>query len=1215
MSKSNIIRGSGGGGKSGGGSVRVAQEAPDSLRSQQFARVVDLVSEGEIGGLVNGLGSVYLDDTPIQNADGTFNFDGVSLVTRNGTQDQTHIAGFSSVESEKAVSVEIKQNTPITRTITDATADFARITLSVPRLTRQNTTNGDITGTSVTVAIDMQSNGAGFVAQTLSTDMIGLSVSGMIANTGGRAVIAASVIVKWVGGEVRRSITTGLPLLDQPVALPQSIEWQLNYREVGSTAWIPLQSGSFSGTGRYITVNAITNLAGTLTYFPPTASTTVAFNPSTEAVYEFQLVKISGDGTLTPSGNAFVKRVTDIISGKTSSRYQRAYKIPLIGEPPYDIRVRRITADSTSQSLQNQTFWDSYTEILDQKFRYPNSALMALSIDSERFSRIPARGYEIKGIIVEVPANYNPTTREYTGVWDGTFKNAWTDNPAWIFRDMIVNERYGAGQFISTDIVDKWALYEISQYCDEFVSSGLGGQEPRFTCNVYLQKPEDAFKVIQSLASVFRAIAYYADGSIIPVQDAPKDPVALFNPANVVEGQFNYSGSSAKTRATVCLVTWNDPTDRYRQSIEYVEDEEGIRNRGVITKEITAIGTTSRGQAHRFGKAVLFSEKMETETVTFSAGLDGLSIAPGDVIQTSDPVRAGERLGGRIVTATTTEVTLDSDVTLDSTSTYTLWAIMPNGSVESRTVTNSGVTTSILTVSAAYSDVPQNYSIWVLGSSSLLPETWRVIGVEEIDKFTAQVTALEYRSDKYDAIERGVILDRRPTTSLQARTQDPVTGIVIEEELYLVNQTTVGTSLLVSWTGNASYYDVEYKRENENYTRITSSATSIDVRPVTAGNYTFRITAINALGIRSQPEITKKTVFGLTVPPADVSNFAIQAIGGNAHFSFDASTDLDVIVGGHLRIRHSPLLTGAKWSSAVNIGQQLAGTNTNVVLPLISGTYLAKWVDSSGNQSVNATLISTNAPSVINLNFIETIKEQPTFSGVRDDVSLVDDFEGEPALILDSDDTVGSVDLISNITLFARIGGQGMLGYYTFANSVDLGSVVTSIVTPTIRAKSYNSTDLVSLWDLISSRESIAGNEASRSQVRLQSRTSDDNTTFTAWSDFNVGEVTARTHEFRIVFETDTQDQNVALLQTEVKVDMPDKIQSGDDLTATTAGLRVNYSNPFFVNPAVGVSAQGMATGDYYELTNKTKAGFDILFKNSSGVAIERTFDYIARAY
>lgn len=1216
MSKSNIIQGSGGGGKSGGGSTRVAQEAPDSLRSKQFARVVDLVSEGEIGGLKNGLESVFLDDTPIQNPNGTFNFDGVSFASRNGTQNQSHIPGFPSVENEQPVSVEVTNGAPIVRTITDGDIDAVRVTLSVPRLTKQNVKNGDIKGTSVKLAIDVQSDGGGFVSQRLSTGTINLSTSGLTANTGGNDVISASVRVGWTGGVVTGGINSWY---SQPSAAPQSITWRVDYREVGTSTWIALQSGSFSGTGSYRAKSSGIFSSGRQ-YVPPTDATTVSFNPDDEASYEFRLVKTGGSGTLNIDGKAAVFLASDTITGKTSSKYQRAYNIPLTGSPPWDIRVRRLTSDSTSQSLQNQTFWDSYTEIVEAKLRYPNSALMALSVDSERFSRIPVRGYEIEGIIIEVPSNYDTLNRTYSGVWDGTFKNAWTDNPAWIFRDMIVNDRYGCGQFIDDALVDKWALYEISQYCDEFVSNGLGGQEPRFTCNIFLQKPEEAFKVIQSLASVFRAVAFYSAGSVVAVQDSPKEPSALFNPANVIDGQFNYSGSAGKTRATVVLVTWNDPEDRYRQAVEYVEDQEGVANRGIIQKEVTAVGCASRAQAHRFGNAILFSESMETETVTFSVGLDVVGIGPGDIIQTTDPVRAGERLGGRVQSATTTEVTLDADVTIDGESTYTLWCVMPDGNVESREVSTGASTTNVLTVSTAFSDTPQDWSIWVLGSSSLVPETWRVVNIEETDKYTAQITALEYRDDKYEAIEDGVILDDRPTTGLTGRTQDAVTDINLEEELYLINQTTVGTSVSVSFSGNGAYYDIEYKQDEGNYTRVTTSATSVDIRPVTAGDYVFRITAINALGVRSQPERVTKTIYGLTTPPEDVSNFNIEAISGNAHLSFDPSPDLDVIVGGHMRIRHSKKLTGATWPSSVNFGPKIPGTATNFTLPLLRGTYLAKWVDSTGNASEAETLITTNAPSVINLNVVEEIEESPDFIGTYDD-TVLSQFANDPAVTFATDtlwdDIEGLMDSWGEIDSYPKILTSG---YYYFNESVDLGNSFKSKLSAEIDAISYRLDNLIDdfgLWDDIEGL--FDGEDSSGASVQLQVRTTDDDPastpTWSSWEPFEAGEYQARAYEFRAYLQTINTDTSVALLGCGVTVDMPDKVTSKEDITSPVAGYSVTYSEPFIINPSIGISAQDLQTGDYYQLTNKDKSGFDIIFRNSSGNAIERTFDYIVRGY
>lgn len=1214
MSKSNLalIRGAGGGGKSGGGSGRVAQEAPDSLRSRQNATVLDLVSEGEIGGLVNGFQSVFLDDTPLQNPDGTFNFDGVSVTTRNGTQSQEYIPDVAGVENETSVSVEVKNGTPITRTISDSNIDAARITLSVPSLKQQNTTNGDINGTSVRIAIDVQSNGGGYVPQVIGVDGYNLSVSGLMATSLGKDIVSAQVRVNWTGLAAYAPGNQWV-LGDTQQGLFQSVSWRLDYRQVGDLEWIPLRSGKFSGSS-FKAGNPLTG------YYPaaPTGSEAISFTPDNVANYEFNLIKLSGDGSLSISGDATGPVKYDIISGKTSSKYQRAYKLKLTGDAPWDIRVRRLTADSTSDALQNETWFDSYTEIIEQKLTYPNSALVAVSIDAERFSSIPVRGYEIYGILIRIPSNYDPITREYDGVWDGTFKTEWSDNPAWVFYDILTNARYGAGKFISPDLIDKWSLYSIAQYCDELVPDGYGGVEPRFTCNIYLQTREEAYKVIQSLASVFNAVTYWSAGGIIPVQDSPKDPVALFTAANVIDGNFEYSGSSLRTRSTIAMVTWTDPDDKYRQAVEYVEDTEGVNRYGVRQKEVIAIGATSRGQAHRFGKAILFSERMETETVSFEVGLEGLMIAPGDIIQTSDPSRAGERLGGRILSATTSAITLDADVTLLTGVTYTLWCLLPDGSVENREVSNSAGTTNVLTVLSDFTEAPLSMATWVLGSSVSEPETWRVVGIQEKDEFTAQVTALEYRQDKYQAIESDLVLETRNVSGIDTTTQAPVSNVTIEEQLYLINASSVGVSLSVSWTGNANYYEVQWRRDNGNFQTITTSSTSIDIQPVTAGLFDVNITAINAVGVRSPVNSNQVEVYGLTAPPIDVTNFAMQAINGNAHFSFDASPDLDVVVGGHLRVRHSSLITGATWSSAVDIGPKQAGGSTNAVLPLLKGTYLAKWVDASGNESVNAVAISTTAPSVINMNFVATATEDSTFAGVKQNVGI-GTFGGNDALVLDSSGLISDVDLISEIESFASIGGQAVSGIYYFDDNIDLGSVQTSLVTGDIESYSYRNDDLISKWGLISQLESISASENSRSSATLQIRITDDDPSgspmWSDWRNFNAGNIEARAYEFRVILAAESSSQNVAVVKLSVSVDMPDKLQSGNDIDSGTSVYSISFDSDFYVNPAIAITAQGMQTGDYYEVTDKSISGFDITFKNSGGTVISRTFDYIARGY
>jgi len=744
------IRGAGGGGKGGGGGdFRAPVEAPNTLRSRQYAKVLDLVSEGEIEGLVNGARSVFLDDTPLQNDSGSYNFQGVTLVERTGTQGQAYIPGFAGVESEKAVAVEVTAALPVARSITNTNATAARVTIGVPRLTDQNTTTGDLNGTSVAIAIDVQNNGGGYVAQALRKIYRSnvFSVGGGIAqNT--LASNSYRIEVKWTG---------------EQVLAPQTCSIQLQYRAVGDSTWLvggthTFSGGSFTNASGFggtssIPLSWIIPLGGTANQYP-SGSKTFALTLA-ENQYQFRVVKTNGSRqqsyqllghwglkpplTGTAYGGtavfglleAYTPEFTDIISGKTTSKYQRAYRIELPSPGPWDIRVRRITADSVSSAIVNNTWWDSYTEIVDAKLTYPNSAIYALQIDSKQFNQIPTRGYELNGIKVKVPSNYDPLTREYTGTWDGTFTTAWSDNPAWVFYDIITNDRYGLGEMVPESMMDKWGLYTIAQYCDTMVPDGFGGMEPRFACNLYLQTREAAASVISAMASVFRGIAYWSAGGVQVAQDAPKDVEQLFTPANVVDGMFSYSGSASRTRHTVVLVSWNDPQDGYKQKIEYVEDAAGIERYGVVQTEVIAVGCTSRGQAHRFGRSIIYTELQEMEVVSFKAGLDSVYVQPGSIISIQDPTRAGKRFGGRLVSGAVGTVTIDSPVTIESGKIYELSCALPDGTIETVSITNAPGTTSTLTVSPDFSAAPQNYAIWVLSASDLIPEQWRVLSIAE----------------------------------------------------------------------------------------------------------------------------------------------------------------------------------------------------------------------------------------------------------------------------------------------------------------------------------------------------------------------------------------------------------------------------------------------------------------------------------------------------
>ena len=809
-----LIIGAGGGGKGGGGaSARVAQEAPDSLRSKAYARVVDLISEGEIEGLVDGLQSVYLDDTPIQNADGTTNFSGVTLETRDGTQQQSYVPGFSSVENEVPVGVEIKASQPVVRSITDPDVDAVRIKVSVGQLTNQDTTNGDLNGSAVSFSIDRQVSGGGFV-------------------------------------------------------------------EV----------------------------------------------------------------------------INDTISGKTTTKYQRSYYVPLTGNGPWEIRVRRVTADSTSSAIQNKTYLDSYTEVVESKLRYPNSALVALRVDASQFSAIPRRSYDMKLLRVRVPVNYDPGTRTYSGVWNGNFKIAWTDNPAWCFYDLVTSTRYGLGGYIPESQVDKWALYRVAQYCDQLVPNGLGGFEPRFTCNLYLQTREQAYKVVQDMASIFRGMVYWSGGAITVTQDAPSDAVYQFAPGNVVDGEFAYQGSSAKARHTVALVTWNDPDDFYRQKVEYVEDAAGIARYGIVQSDVVALGCTARGQAHRVGKWLLFSEQSESEIVTFRTGLEGAVVRPGDVIKVADPVRGGMRLGGRIAAATASTVTLDQELPADLP--WRLSVVLPNGTVEERLV--GPVSGRTLTVTIPFSSVPQVDAIWMLASSIIEPQLFRVVSVAERDPGVHEVTALAHNPSKYAAIEEGLALQPRSITVL-SDIPPPPTGLAMQESLYRVKDQ-AQVLVQVSWTEvqTAIAYRLSYRVAGGNFVSLPlTSANYAEIRDAQEGQYEFSLRAIGITRKESIPATLSGVVLGKTLPPSDVTGFTVQRRVSDLMIAWDELQDAD-LSGYEVRV-------GTGWDDA----QLVAKTSGTQMLHDQSAAgqypYHIRAIDTSGNYSAHVTTFVLNllAPSTV----------------------------------------------------------------------------------------------------------------------------------------------------------------------------------------------------------------------------------------------------------
>jgi len=609
---------------------------------------------------------------------------------------------------------------------------------------------------------------------------------------------------------------------------------------------------------------------------------------------------------VSTDGGAYQTALTSAFDGKTTQRYARSHRIDLpSARSGWSVRVVRTTANAGSSTVSDRTFVDAYTEVIDAKLRYPMSAVFGIKVDASQFQNVPVRAYDLKGRIIRVPSNYDPESRAYSGTWDGTFKLAWTDNPAWIFFDLVSNDRYGLGERIPAGWLDKWGLYQIARYCDELVPDGFGGQEPRFTCNVYLQTAADAYRVLQDLASVFRGMAYWASGSVFAVADMPGDPIYTFTSANVIDGRFHYAGSALNTRYTVALVSWNDLSDMGRQKVEYVEDRRGLLRYGLRQIEVSAFGCTSRGQANRVGKWLLLTSQMETRSVSFAVGLDSCRVHPGSIIRVADQHLAGRRIGGRIHAATGKVITVDAALGVRPGDRLTV--NLPSGVSETRiisTAVGQGLTADmttftvdsikltadmvglpgtvlILTVTAPYSEVPEPECVWTLESETLSAQRFRVLSVKRKEGLVAEIFALQHEPGKFDNVDFGTRLEPVPITVIPPGVQPPPTEVTITS-YPVISQGFASHTAVFSWkrADSAVAYEVQWRRDNSEWVNMPrTGSTSVEVPNVYAGAFLCRVRALNALDIASMwASSTLTQLDGILAPPPAVTSLVPTAL-------------------------------------------------------------------------------------------------------------------------------------------------------------------------------------------------------------------------------------------------------------------------------------------------------------------------------------------------
>jgi len=756
---------------------------------------------------------------------------------------------------------------------------------------------------------------------------------------------------------------------------------------------------------------------------------------------------IENDGTTTTV-------ITDTVKGRTASSYFRDYKITFSSSTsfPVTIRVNRTTDDSTETTLQNASIWSSITEQIFDTKNYANSAHVALRFDAESFPTQPRRMYRVRGTKIKIPHNgtvQSDGSISYSGTFNGTFKTdkEWTNDPAWILYDLLTTSK-GFGDHIDSTQLDVFSFYSASVYSAEQVDDGSGNNttEPRFSCNVVIQNQKQAYNLINDLCSVMRVMPFYSAGTISITQDRPTDASYLFNLSNVTEQGFSYSNSQRNSKITVVNVAY---FDNETQQIEYetVEDTALQAKYGVVTKNLRGFATTSRGQASRLGKWFLYTQSNEAEIVNFTTTLEsGTLVRPGAVINIADPLRAGVRRGGRIKTGvSTTQIIVDDENNTDlaTSGSATLSVILADGTLETKTISTISGTT--ITVSSAFSSTPPSNSVWVIENTTVQLQIFRVIGVTEVDQLAYQITAVAHNPSKYENVEDGEALASRSITTLTLLKPAP-SNLQGSEQIVVLNNRAV-SKLFIQWqpVSGVTEYMVQYRFQNENFISQRVTRPDFTIFETQLGTYEVRVFSYNALAKPStNPATTTFTTVGKTALPEDPSGLTIEPISDQfVRLRFNAATDVDVLHGGTISVRHTPNSGAtATFTNATEIIPKLAGNLTEALVPALTGTYLIKFIDDGGRRSLNAAKVIVTQPDPQPHQIILTEREDtdsPPFQGEKTNTFYDATFDG---LLLSGtlliDDITQTIDELSNIDFAGPINSSGT---YEFQNQVDLEAI------------------------------------------------------------------------------------------------------------------------------------------------------------------------------
>lgn len=1160
----------------GGGDQRLPIEHRNTLYSRSTAKLLEAVSEGVCYGLAdqtNPEKSVYFDNVPLMNEDGTYNFQGVSVEERYGHENQDHMHGFQDTAPFYNVGETVENGNP-KEVQFYGNFDALRVTIRIPSLTYLHRETGDLKPSKVRFKIRYYLNG------------------------------------------VWRNVVGDFPDFDSDTQT-----FLITGKNTSPFHW------------------------------------SVRFN-----IWDFR----NTQGTST--------------------------------ENEYRIEVSRISEDYDEDATRTgDLVFHSYATITDGRFQYPGIAYIGMMIDGWLFGdQIMSRTFDYKGLILRVPSNYDPATRTYTGVWDGTFKREWSDNPAWGMYELCTNPVWALGKDIPEMFVDKWTLYEFGRYCDAVddsgnyvgVPDGEGGVEPRWTLNAHITKRFEAYDIIQLFASVFMGMVYWGSGAVAFGQDAPSDPVALFNKTNVVDGLFNRSGSSYKSRFSIVNVTWQNENKGGRNEVEVVEDNEMISRYGQRVRDVVAFGCTRRGEARRYGRMLLENEKYGG-LITFTSGMAGARVRPGDLVRIQDPDHSLLQYYGRVFDVVGSfllfgddTITMTFDRTLDFSAGggvgYTMHVLRKDGTILSHPMPTMPASANIVVLTEADGDLgdvvfnaPMDGAVFVIDTPTIETELIRVVSVRPDGVAKYEIAGVLHDPNKYDRVELGLDIPPPQTSNWPQETTLPApVELTVSEELYRVGPT-VKSKAVIGWRSGptpdselpdprVTKYEVQWKNpfsDTEDWEWVDSgyqtSGLSLDALETQYGTYEFRVRARDQqFRISPWAESGPVLLQALTLPPDDVPSLTGYVTGETMNLEFGRVTNLDL---DHYEIRFSPNLTNVVWAEGQVLSSAVPATARSFEVPAAKGTYMIKAVDQQGDYSRNATSFSTNMASIFEYNVVESnLENNPTWDGLKYEVVGIEDLDGGGvglgtySLYLDGGTFMAGWGALSDVITLETGADYSSYGLYVFDYKPDLGAVYNSRVSYEMIVDALHKNNVMASWSRLSEVDNLAGVAEGEIQVALQISyteltpaaadaalgndpttgipipTGDPTTGWSNWQTLVINNYRARSYRFQLVLASINVEITPVVKDATITIDMPDRTVTNNTVLSTSAGgdttvLFADHGGDFHgpAEPSIGIGVHNMAYDESVEIValSVTRQQFKINVRDSLGARVARNFDFIAKGY